>query len=131
MQKSLDISQNLLETLPDKLPLYLRLKKFHVKSNRLNALPSDLHHIEDLEVTGNPLAEIHLSFREDKDMVPFFCPTKSGANSSLQLRRFLKIAESEPMQQWDQVKLMLVGHEVCFFSLALSVASHFISLHNT
>ena len=74
----MDFSANLIESLPDQLlASFPRLKKLHIKSNRLVTIPPSFRHIEDLDVSGNSLSEIHPSFRSDKEKVSFLILTNS------------------------------------------------------
>eukprot|EP00026_Physarum_polycephalum_P000536 Phypoly_transcript_00537.p1 GENE.Phypoly_transcript_00537~~Phypoly_transcript_00537.p1 ORF type:complete len:1451 (+),score=177.67 Phypoly_transcript_00537:50-4354(+) len=91
---SLDLSYNRIDALPVKLLESLpRLRWLDVSNNRIDVVPPDLADVAFIDLSHNPLASIPPMFREDKNKILFYA--KYGGTQ----------------ESWNQVKVMLVGHE--------------------
>ena len=126
VQVTLDLSHNKIEALPMKIPEALpNLQSFDVSYNLIDIVPSDLTDIPGLDLFGNPLCTIPAMFREDKNKVWsmslffveylsfFFCFLYFPSFLFLFFLQLLFYAKyGGKREPWNQVKVMLVGHEV-------------------
>lgn len=69
LQRSLDLSHNNINTLPEVTELFSRLEVLNISYNNLNTIPSPVLALNDLDVSHNPLTAVIPAYRSNKTLV--------------------------------------------------------------